>query len=81
MGNYRADTRRVRHGKMIGHNHRESYGRSSGKYLKSVYWQAERNYWKRYACTAVAVGDTDNEVSVRMGSLLGAYSELGWKGW
>lgn len=76
----RIDTRRKRHGKILGGHNGGSYG-GDGRYMKNQYWRAERRYWKRAANAYKSYGDTEQEIRVRLGSLVGRFSEVDWKGW
>jgi hypothetical protein len=76
----RTDTRRKRHGKILGGHNGGSYG-GSGTYMKNQYWRAERRCWKRIANDCEAYGDIEQEIPVRLRSLVGWFSEVDWKGW
>ena len=76
----RTDTRRKRHGKILGGNNGGSYG-GSGKYMKNQYWRAERRHWIRVANGYKSYGDTEYEIPVRLRGLVGRFSEVDWKGW
>ena len=75
----RRDTRRKRHGRMLGGHHGASYA-GDGKYIKNQYWRAERRYWKSVATSYLCYGD-DEKRRIRMGTLGTWRSELCYKGW
>jgi hypothetical protein len=78
----RRDTRRKRHGKVLGGHCGSAYA-GRGRIYKSSYWRAERRYWK--AVARLHLGSvTEYEVDesrIRMSTLSLWRSELIYKGW
>lgn len=73
----RRDTRRKRHGVLLGGHHGSRYS-GNGKYMKQQYWRAERRYWKAIATAHYAESD---ESRLRLASLFLWRSEINYKGW
>lgn len=82
----RVDTRRRRHGRLLGGKHGGGlwqWSAGSGKWVKNRYWRAERRYYRRLARLVLELGYHEGIELPRVpaGSLLTCLSEVRWKGW
>jgi hypothetical protein len=81
---FRADTRRKRHGKILGNYNCGGVGKwgGDGRYIRNQYWRAERRYWHRYALAHLSYGvDSETEVRVPEGSVVMRRGMVGYRGW
>lgn len=81
---FRADTRRKRHGKILGNYNGGGVGKwaGDGRWIRNSYWRAERRFWQRYARAHADYGyEREEEIQVNAGSVCGRRGDVGYKGW